>query len=1131
MRRLLSRSSRILLILALLALAYNGVLISLATLFSTDGCSVYLDQAGLVLNRVPADSPLQLGDVVVAVNGRGVSQELARPGAWHRFLFGPAAREATYTVERTGERLQVQVPWETHTLFQALGDIGLLLLIGSLFIVSGVLLLLSRTRDPAAPIIALFFIVEGFNLINNAWSAVGTGLVLSTYWFFFPLDLLSFALTFAAALHGFLTFPEPKAQPRRLFAVYSLTYAINLLVAGAGILGYVLGDGLAVRALVYRVFYPLAGLELLAGIGLITHTYLTTRRPGVRNQIRWIVWGVILGPLPWLLFYNLPVALGSTPLVPLPVASLALAIIPVAFFLSVTRRWLSLVDTVINRTIIYTVLVTVLVGGYMLVVAGLNALTRAILGVADTRLSAIVGIILVVLTANRLRTALYRLTQRLFYRHWVDMQQLLREVGEQLARTLQLETIVPLLTQEIPQRLQLTRAALLLRQENGAFRSADGSIAGFPNDHPLVAQAEGTDVPLVVGHARLRTGVLAELEVSGWEVALPLRSGGRLVGLYFLGARRSGDLYTRQEVESLRALGRQVAATLENARLYSQVESYTEQLEDLVAARTQELARANQALASERDRLDVVLQNMADGLLVTNPAGEILLLNPVLETIVHRPAGYLVGQPAGEVLCLPALAELLDEAAGRPDQVLTTDLVWEDKVLRASATALHDQSAVITVLRDITQEKEVDRMKTEFVSTVSHELRAPLTSVLGFAKLIGKTLERDVLPWVPAEDGRGQRAVTRVRENLEIIVSEGERLTRLINDVLDIARMEAGRIEWRDQSFELGPVIQQAVGNVRAMATAKGLPIDLEIEATLPTLFADPDRVLQVSTNLLSNALKFTDQGRVTVMVRSLGPGAEVHGWSVPAGDSGAVLVAVRDTGVGIPEEAIGRLFQRFQQVESTLTNRPKGTGLGLAICREIVAHYGGAIWADSQVDQGSCFCFTLPVMPAVPREGARPAAQIVAATPLRFRPATVLVVDDETHIRTLLHQTLADAGYKVLEASDGTIAVTEARQHRPDLVILDVNMPGLSGFDVARLLRTEKSTARIPIVILSVEDPRQSADIGAAAHLTKPVEIESLLRTVARLLGREMFPATGDATQGPQQPPAHHEGPGRVLR
>jgi len=1129
MRRTLSRTSRVLLALAVLVLAYNGVLISLAALFPTDRCSVYLDQAGLVINRAPADGPLQRGDLIVAVNGRPVIQDLAQPGNWYQFLLRPAAKQATYTIARGGDHQDVAVSWQKRGLFQTLSDIGMLSLIGSIFVISGVLLLLSRTRDPAAPTIAFFFIIEGFNLINNAWDAVGTGLVLSTYWLVIPLDLLSFALSFAAALHSFLLFPEAKAPTRRLTLILTAAYGVNLLVAGAAIGGLFMGNGLAVRALAYRVFYPLAAVELLAGMGLITHTYITTRRPGVRNQIRWIVWGVILGPMPWLFLYNVPVVLGGTPLVSMGIASLALVIIPAAFFLSVTRRGLSLVDTVINRTIVYTGLVTLLVGGYMLVVVGLNALTRAILGVADTRLSAIVGVILVALSANRLRAALYRLTQRLFYRHSTDMQQLLREVGERLATTLQLDTITPLLTQEIPTRLQLTRAALLLRQKDGAFNSADGSIAGFPGDHPLVAHAVASDVPLVVGQERLRTGVLAELEAAGWEVALPLRSGGRLVGLYFLGPRRSGDLYTRQEVEALRALGRQMAATVENAHLYSQVERYTEQLEDIVADRTRELAQANRDLASERDRLDVILQNMADGLLVTDLTGNILLLNPVLEAIVHQPAKQLIGRPAGETLGLPALADLLGQAAARPDQVLTSDLPSGDKVLRASATALRDASAVITVLRDITQEKEVDRMKTEFVSTVSHELRAPLTSVLGFAKLIGKAMERDVLPWVPADNVRGQRAVSRVRENIDIIISEGERLTRLINDVLDIAKMEAGRIEWRDQPFELSPVIQQAVENCRAVAAAKSLPIDLQLDAALPPLFADPDRILQVGTNLLSNAIKFTDQGRVTVMARSLSPGEAPNGWSPPAACQGSVLVAIRDTGVGIPEEEIGRLFQRFQQVDSTLTNRPKGTGLGLAICREIVSHYGGLIWVESAVGQGSCFSFVLPVAPPRPQEDAQLTSLVVSAAPARVRPATVLVVDDEPHIRTMLRQVLTDAGYNVQEAADGTIAITEARQRQPDLIVLDVNMPGLSGFDVARLLRTEPNTAQIPILILSVEDPRSSADIGAAAHLTKPVEIESLLQTVARLLGRERGSPPGVHLQ---QPPAHHEGgPGRVLR
>ncbi len=1108
MRRPLPPASWILLILAFLALAYNVLLIGLALLWPTDGCSLYLDQAGLTIPSDSPSCPLQAHDIITAIDGRPISQDLVRPGAWQRFLFERTAAGATYTIDRHGQVLEVWVPWQSHTLPQVIGEIGLLSFIGSIFVLNAILLLLSRTRDPAAPIMALFFLVEGFNLINNAWEATGTPLTLSTFWFAIPLDLLSFGVTFAAALHAFLLFPERKAPLHRFPALPVLLYALNLVGVALGTVAIWSGPPLAGRALTYRFFYPLAGAELLIGVGMLAHTYFTTRRPGVRNQIRWLFWGVMLGPLPWLLLYNLPVALGAAPLLPLATTALALIVIPVAFFFSVTRRGLSTVDTVINRTLVYTILVALLVGLYLGAAAAVDVLTRLIVGQSDARLSAIVAVILVALFASPLRGALHRLVQRLFYRRWVGMQQLLREVGERLSTTLQLETIVPVLTQEIPNRLRLTRAALLLRQEDGSFADASASGGFFPGDHPLVAQAEAGDAPLVVGQSRYQNGLRQELARAGWEVALPLRSGGRLVGLYFLGPRQSGDLYTAQEVESLRALGRQVASTLENTRLYSQVERYTQQLEDLVAERTRDLARANLELASERDRLDVILKSMADGLLVTHPGGRILLVNPALESLLHRPAGLLVGMPVGTALPLSSLPQLLARALQHPGQLQTADMPLDERMLRASAAALLDGSAVITVLRDITHEREVDRMKTEFVSTVSHELRAPLTSVLGFTKLINRTMERDVVPLIPADHPRGQRAMQRIRENLEIIVAEGERLTRLINDVLDISKMEAGRVDWHDQPFDLLAVIRQAADNVHTLAAVKGLPIRLRLPEELPTLQADPDRILQVVTNLLSNAIKFTDHGEITLRARLLAAGERANGWSVPEGWTGGVLVCVQDTGVGIPPEAIGSLFQRFQQVEATLRDRPKGTGLGLAICREIVTHYGGSIWAESEVGCGSCFSFTLPLAPAAAAAGPAPAAPPAPAAAPPGRAATLLIVDDEENVRRLLRQELTEAGYGVLEAADGTAAITAARQQQPDLLILDVKMPGLSGADVSQVLRADAALAHIPIVVLSVEDQQHRHDLEADAYLTKPVQIELLLQTIAQLLARAAGPA-----------------------
>jgi CheY-like chemotaxis protein len=333
----------------------------------------------------------------------------------------------------------------------------------------------------------------------------------------------------------------------------------------------------------------------------------------------------------------------------------------------------------------------------------------------------------------------------------------------------------------------------------------------------------------------------------------------------------------------------------------------------------------------------------------------------------------------------------------------------------------------------------------------------------------------------------------------------------LINDVLDIAKMEAGRIEWRDQPLDLATVIRQAVQNVQAMAIGKQLTLTVQLDEIGVPVVADPDRILQVIANLLSNAIKFTDRGTVTVTARPLAAGEEVHGWRAPlphhsggaAEGPGGVLVTVQDTGVGIPAEALPRLFQRFQQIGDTLRDKPKGTGLGLAISREIVTHYGGAIWAESEVGVGSLFCFTLPLMPTAPATPLKSPVQpeTTGRSPVDPQSCTLLVVDDDGAIRALLRQTLSEVGYQVLEAADGAVAIAEARRSRPDLLILDVRMPGLSGFDVIQVLKSDPNTVQIPILILSVEAQQRSLELGAAAQLTKPVDPELLLKTVARLL------------------------------
>ncbi|MDM8535610.1 PAS domain-containing sensor histidine kinase [Desulfobacterales bacterium HSG17] len=275
------------------------------------------------------------------------------------------------------------------------------------------------------------------------------------------------------------------------------------------------------------------------------------------------------------------------------------------------------------------------------------------------------------------------------------------------------------------------------------------------------------------------------------------------------------------------------------------------------------------------------------------------------------------------------------------------------------------ETLIYSAIRDITDRKlaedrlaeanrhlrELDRMKSMFLSSVSHELRTPLTSILGFAKLIQRNFIKWFIPLLES-DAKLAAKSKKIVQNLDVIRQEGERLTRLINDVLDLSKIESGRTEWRNSVFPVTEAVQQAVRSASGQFADKP-SISLHVFADIkPQVHADQDRIVQVLINLLNNAAKFTHEGSVTVKVAEDG--------------NDSVRIDVSDTGDGIPADEVEKVFDQFHQVtqEDTLHKKPKGTGLGLAICKQIVDHYKGRIWAESELGQGSTFSVVLPILP-----------------------------------------------------------------------------------------------------------------------------------------------------------------------
>jgi signal transduction histidine kinase len=242
--------------------------------------------------------------------------------------------------------------------------------------------------------------------------------------------------------------------------------------------------------------------------------------------------------------------------------------------------------------------------------------------------------------------------------------------------------------------------------------------------------------------------------------------------------------------------------------------------------------------------------------------------------------------------------------------------------------------------------QEQDEVKTDFLSVVSHELRTPLSLVLGFTSVIKDRFEDVIFPNIKVEDSKVQRATRRIRNELNTVRSEGERLTDLLDNLLDITKIEAGKVEWKMESISVNDVIESATATIGSAFEQNKLELIMDVEDELPLIVGDRNRLTQVMINLISNAAKFTEKGSITCRVRKL---------------NNEIMLSVIDTGIGIAETDQERIFDKFRQVGDVHTDKTIGTGLGLSICKQIVEHHSGRIWVESKPGKGSNFSFTLP--------------------------------------------------------------------------------------------------------------------------------------------------------------------------
>jgi len=399
-------------------------------------------------------------------------------------------------------------------------------------------------------------------------------------------------------------------------------------------------------------------------------------------------------------------------------------------------------------------------------------------------------------------------------------------------------------------------------------------------------------------------------------------------------------------------------------------------------------------------------------------------------------------------------------------------------VVREYETGYAAKAREASALAQVNEElRRLDELKSEFLAMVSHELRTPLTAIIGYSRLVLRQVHGTLTP--------------KQAEYQEAIYRSAQRLSDLINDLLDVSRLEAARIELHPRPTDARQVVEHVLGVVRVAAQAKQIRLVNELDATAPLVQADPTRLHQVLVNLVGNAVKFTPAGG-TVRVRGGRQGDQA--W-----------IAVEDTGVGIPRDELARIWDPFYQVESPMRRRQGGSGLGLAIVRRLVELHGGLVRAESEGEgRGSRFSFTLPVATEPAR--AEPPAEAEGAIEPVLAGREVLIVEDDEHSQTLMRSVVEDVlGGRARICEDGERAVAEARERPPALVLLDLMLPVVSGWEVARRLRQQPATRHLPMIAVSAlarpQEREAALHAGCDAYLSKPFLPDELARVVTATL------------------------------
>ncbi|EGJ51138.1 ATP-binding protein [Desulfocurvibacter africanus] len=570
--------------------------------------------------------------------------------------------------------------------------------------------------------------------------------------------------------------------------------------------------------------------------------------------------------------------------------------------------------------------------------------------------------------------------------------------------------------------------------------------------------------------------------------------------------RCKGDVLDSMFVESMAGLAtlglRHVDLRAEAERRFSELEAVRGAVERESAGRLV----AERAFQQVQQEYKTLMDSASDLILVHDRDLRIRYVNPVVESLAGQPPEHYLGQGIEVIIPEREVAGVFNShlrqvlQSGKDSSIsFQLDSVRHKRHMQARLTPVQDAAgsmgSVLAVVRDITRFKrledrlrqakreaeESNRAKSEFLANMSHEIRTPLNAVLGLAErlsFITEPRERD--------------------EYVRMIKHSAHALLAIIDDILDLSKIEAGKLDVHEQEFELAALLEKVVSPYRYQAQEKGLELAVSVGNAVPAwMLADPDKFSQVLTNLVSNAIKFTEEGSVEISVTNDNRDSRDMG----------LLVCVHDTGLGIPWDMQARLFNSFSQLDSSYSKSFGGTGLGLAISKRLVEMLGGRIWVESMPGKGSSFSFTLPI--ASVSKPAQPAPPTSSPVRLKDRQSLSLLLAEDNRINQFFLKDYFEAmGHSVDIAENGRLVLEKLRSKPYDLILMDIQMPHMDGLEATRIIRSsnDEPWADIPIVALTAyalsQDRSKAMEAGMDAYVLKPINFEELEREIVHALG-----------------------------